>query len=81
MFFSCELPKDFDIKQLKIQESEVTSLDFYKITSEKEIENLPLAFGSAKVMLKKWFERAFRGQTIIERIQNGGTTGSACRVH
>lgn len=56
MFFSCELPKDFDIKQLKIQESEVTSLDFYKITSEKEIEKLPLAFGSATVMLKKWFE-------------------------
>lgn len=54
MFFSCELPKNFDIKQLKIQESEVTSLDFYKITSEEDVENLPLAFGSAKVMLKKW---------------------------
>lgn len=54
MFFSCELPKNFDIKQLKIQESEVTSLDFYKITSEEDVENLPLAFGSATVMLKKW---------------------------
>lgn len=54
IFFSCKLPNNFDIKQLKIQESEVSSLDFYKITSEDDIKNLPLAFGSATLMLKKW---------------------------
>ena len=54
IFFSCKVPADFDIKQLQIQESEVQELDFYKITSEMDIENLHLAFGSANLMLKKW---------------------------
>ena len=56
IFFSCKLPENFDINQLKIQESEVLDLDFYKIISEEDVENLPIAFGSAKVVLKKWFE-------------------------
>ena len=54
IFFSCKLPENFDIKQLRIQESEVLDLDFYKITSEEDIENLPIAFVSANLMLKKW---------------------------
>ena len=56
IFFSCKVPENFDINQLKIQESEVLDLDFYKITSEEDVENLPLAFVSAKVVLKKWLE-------------------------
>lgn len=56
MFFSYQLPEDFDINSLNLDENEVSSLGFYKISSENDIKDLPLAFGSATKMLEKWFK-------------------------
>ena len=56
IFFSCKCPADFDLKKLQIQESEVSSLDFYQINSEDDVEKLPIAFISSNVMLKKWLK-------------------------
>jgi len=59
MFFTAELPEEFEtieeyIKTLKAEESEVTDFVSKKIITENDIENLPLAFNSAKMTLRKF---------------------------
>ena len=59
MFFTAELAGQYDdmetlIKSLKAEESEVTSLVYYKIDSEEDVDLIPIAFDSSKKTLKKW---------------------------
>ena len=54
LFFEAVLPPDVEFK---IQESEVQAVDFVKIESENDIEKTPLAFESAKKILKLWLSR------------------------
>lgn len=61
MFFTAALPDEFDsidefIETLKKQESEVESFVSCKVETINDIENLPLAFNSAKETLKKWIK-------------------------
>lgn len=62
LFFTAELSDDFDsiddfIKSLKAEESEVQSFISYRVESYEDVENIPLAFESARntlnLMLKK----------------------------
>lgn len=59
MFFTAELAGQYEdmetlIKSLKAEESEVTSLVYYKIDSEEDVDLIPIAFDSSKKTLKKW---------------------------
>lgn len=59
IFFTAPLPekfKDMDdfISSLKAQESEVSGLQACKVTTLEEVENLPLAFESSRVTLRKF---------------------------
>ncbi|MCQ2591750.1 MAG: NUDIX domain-containing protein [Treponema sp.] len=59
MFFSAMLPEAFDsvdafIGSLSAQKSEVSGFVAKRIETEEDIENLPLAFESAKKTLKTW---------------------------
>ena len=53
MFFTAELPEDFE---LHAQKSEVKEFEWIKIESVSDIEKIPLAFESAKKTLTKWLE-------------------------
>lgn len=62
MFFTADLPEEYDtiddfIKTLKAEESEVLGFKSCKIVSENDIENLPLAFNSAKMTLRKFISQ------------------------
>lgn len=46
------------IDQMKIQASEVLTLESHKIGSVSDIENLPLAFDSAKKALTEWVKKS-----------------------
>lgn len=46
------------IDQMKIQASEVLTLESHKIESISDIENLPLAFDSAKKALTEWIKKS-----------------------
>ena len=52
-FFTARLPDSFE---LKAQKGEVTEFEWVKIESEKDIENCPLAFNSARHTLKYWLK-------------------------
>lgn len=59
LFFTAELPENAGtieelIKKLHGQKTEVTGFKAYKITCTKDIENIPLAFDSAKKALTAW---------------------------
>jgi len=59
IFFTAELPEQFKsideyIKTLKAEETEVTAFVSKKIITENDIENLPLAFNSAKMTLRRF---------------------------
>lgn len=54
VFFEATLPEN---AELHAQEGEVLSLDSYSVQNEEELENLPLAFESARKTLKIWLER------------------------
>ena len=59
MFFSVPLPSNFDtindfIKSLKAEESEVVSFEACRVADLDDIEDLPLAFESARFTLKKF---------------------------
>lgn len=61
MFFSAKLPKGQNmhdlISKLSAEETEVTEIQIHKVTSEKDIDNLPLAFVSGEKALKAWFKK------------------------
>ncbi len=62
IFFTAALPPQYDsindfIKSLKAEESEVVAFEARKISSEEDIENLPLAFESARHTLKRWLQK------------------------
>ncbi len=62
IFFTAALPLQYDsindfIKSLKAEESEVVAFEARKISSEEDIENLPLAFESARHTLKRWLQK------------------------
>ena len=52
MFFTAELPESFTLSP---QQGEVSSFEWVKITSLKDIEECPLAFESARNTLITWF--------------------------
>lgn len=59
IFFTAELPCEFKtledyVQNLKKQDSEVTDFKICKIQSEKDIENLPIAFESTRKTLIKF---------------------------
>lgn len=55
MFFTTKLPQSTSIMdQVKLQEKEVTSVCVKSIKSEEDIDNLPLAFESARKTLRIW---------------------------
>lgn len=59
IFFTLELPSEYSdmqdfIKSLKKQESEVLDFVSYKIKSQQDIDNCPLAFDSARNTLKRF---------------------------
>lgn len=59
IFFTAALPEKFDsideyILSLKKEESEVIGFESHKVETDEDIEELPLAFVSAKETLKKW---------------------------
>ena len=59
IFFTVELPSEFDtiddyIKTLHAQESEVVGFKSYKLESLSDIDNIPLAFDSAKKTLEQF---------------------------
>ena len=57
LFFTARMPESKAkslIDEMKIQETEVLSLCVKKINSEKDIDELPLAFESARKTLKFW---------------------------
>lgn len=59
LFFTVELPSSFDsiddfIKSLKAQKTEVSGFASYKVEKISDIENIPLAFESAKNTLKEF---------------------------
>ncbi len=61
MFFAAQLQKsdaslDDLLGRLVPQESEVSGFSLHKVETQEDVENLPLAFGSAKVALKKYLE-------------------------
>jgi len=61
IFFAAKLPEGRSIpslaESLKAEESEVTEIQVHKITSEKDIENLPVAFPSGVNALKAWLKK------------------------
>ena len=62
IFFTAALPLQYDsindfIKSLKAEESEVDAFEARKISSEEDIENLPLAIESARHTLKRWLQK------------------------
>ena len=62
IFFTAALPPQYDsindfIKSLKAEESEVVAFEARNISSEEDIENLPLAFESARHTLKRWLQK------------------------
>ncbi|MBB5219984.1 NUDIX domain-containing protein [Treponema rectale] len=54
LFFSAGMPEQM---QLKAQETEVQSFVWKKIKTEDDIQNLPLAFSSAKKSLLCWLQK------------------------
>lgn len=54
LFFTAKIPEGSTIKA---QESEVEGFVRMKIETKEDVENCPLAFGSAKKTLLKWIER------------------------
>ena len=61
IFFTSKLPEQFEtidsfIKNLHAEESEVVSFQSNPVRSFEDVEALPLAFESARVMLKKFVE-------------------------
>jgi len=59
MFFMANLPEQFEtvqdyIKTLKAEESEVEAFTYCKVETKEDIENLSLAFGSAKRTLERF---------------------------
>ena len=61
IFFTARLSDEYEdidsfIKSLHRQESEVEAFVSKKVTSIKDVDELPLAFGSAVSTLKKWLE-------------------------
>ncbi|MCR4953361.1 MAG: NUDIX domain-containing protein [Treponema sp.] len=61
IFFAAKLSSNFKniddfIKSLKTQESEVSGLVAKKVLTTDDVDELPLAFGSAVKTLKKWLE-------------------------
>lgn len=58
MFFSVKLPAGQTVKdiaeKLTAEESEVTEIQVHKISSEEDINNLPVAFPSGVNALKAW---------------------------
>ena len=62
IFFTAELPLQYDsiddfIKCLKAEESEVVAFESHRISSQDDIEKLPLAFESARQTLIRWLSR------------------------
>lgn len=62
IFFTVQLPANFDsiddfIKSLKPQVSEVVGFVSYKVEKLDDIENIPLAFNSAKLTLKEFIRK------------------------
>ena len=59
IFFTAPLPPQFEsiddfITSLKAEESEVVAFESHRISSEEDIDKLPLAFDSARVTLRRW---------------------------
>ena len=62
IFFAAELPSKFAsiddfIKSLKAEESEVIAFESHRVASAEDIDNLPLAFESARVTLNRWLNK------------------------
>lgn len=61
IFFAAKLPENQTIpdlvKNLSAEKSEVTEIQVHHITSEKDIENLPVAFPSGVNALKAWLKK------------------------
>lgn len=53
IFFTASLPRNFEVRP---QKTEVAGFQMVKIETSDDIENCPLAFGSAKKALAKWIE-------------------------
>lgn len=58
LFFVAHLGSEYDsmqdfIKTLKAQESEVQSFVYHKVETQDDVDNLPIAFESARVTLKQ----------------------------
>lgn len=62
MFFSVKLPEGETVpdlaKKLTAEESEVAGIQVHKITSEQDIDSLPVAFPSGVEALKAWLKKA-----------------------
>ena len=59
IFFKATLPPQFDsindfIKSLHAEESEVVSFEAHRVSSDEDVDALPLAFESARFTLKKF---------------------------
>lgn len=59
VFFAAKLPERYKtmndfVKSLHREESEVTGFEVRHVTTEKEVEDLPLAFVSARKTLMEW---------------------------
>lgn len=61
IFFAAKLPENKTIpdlvKNLIAEESEVTEIQVHKVTSEKDIDALPVAFPSGVSALKAWLKK------------------------
>ena len=49
--------KSIIVYKLGAEESEVTEIQVHKITSDKDIENLPVAFPSGVSALEAWLKK------------------------
>ena len=58
IFFTTKMPNSTSFaEQIKLQEKEVSAVCVKSIKSEEDIENLPLAFESARKTLKIWLSK------------------------
>ena len=62
IFFTAKLPSQYDsiddfIKTLHAEKSEVVAFESHKVSSQEDIENLPLAFESARITINNWLKK------------------------